>query len=175
MSSEKPSFETRLSHRTASALYMPIHCARRNCRRTGRCQGVVSATFEPECVAPLPATQRRTFAACISIIHDFARLIQSGGKPVADRDSQTAYIQHFCLTIALGAFAELPKNRRELRRYIRRISYRPLGPSPRGMHIADGYFGHVAEDRHAPATGTAREPTAGPDAAAAPIAAIPGP
>lgn len=156
MPKEIPSLETRLARHTAEAFWMPAQCSRRACRRTGCCQGSVSATGEPSCIERLAPSTRNLFASHAALVRTCADLIRAGKPPTPLKESGQAYAFALCLRVAFRALADLPANRGPLRQRLRRFKLAPLGRPPRGSVIAYETFG-TSTDRE-PAAASGEEP-----------------
>ena len=134
MSSETASFNERLSRHAAGLFGMPAHCRNRNCHRTRRCGGAVSADGEPYCISALKTRDRKLFALHVSLAEMGADDIRRGKIQLVEKEPFDAYSQRLGHFIAARAFGDHPQNRNDLRKRLRAMkittwSRRPPRPA----------------------------------------------
>lgn len=147
MSSEIAAFNACLSRHAADLFNMPSHCRNRNCRRTGRCRGAVSADGELRCITALKENDRKLFALHVSLAELGAEDIRQGKIRQKEKEPFDAFSQRMGHVIAARAFADLPQNRNALSKRLRAMklttwSRRP--PRPAAFMYCD--FGRPQND-----------------------------
>lgn len=131
MSSETDSFHESLSRHAAALFAMPPHCRNRNCRRTGRCRGAVSAEGEPPCITALKQNDRKLFALHVGMAELGADDIRKGRIGQLEKKPFEAFLQRLGHRIAAEAFADLPQNRTALRKRLRTMKITTWPRRPR--------------------------------------------
>ncbi len=147
MSNETAPFISRICRYTAEIFAMPPGCLRRNCRRTDRCLGDVSADGEPPCISRLKADDRQLFALHVTLARVGACELREGKIKRVAREPFEVHSQRLGRLVAVHTLADLAANRAILRKRLRDMKITTSARRPtRPAATFYRHFGAPAED-----------------------------